>query len=136
MRPITQIFIHCSDTYPRMDIGVKEIRKWHVEERKWSDIGYHDVIRRNGGIETGRPLEKPGAHVKGHNQNSIGICLVGGKAEDGSPEFNFTKAQMHAVSALVKLYRERFPQAEVLGHNDVSTKSCPCFDVTEYFKDA
>ena len=72
-----------------MDIGVKEIRKWHVDENKWSDIGYHDVIRRNGAIETGRPLEKPGAHAKGHNQNAIGICLVGGKADDGGPEFNF-----------------------------------------------
>ena len=60
MRKINLIVIHCSDTYARMDIGVNEIRQWHLQ-RGFNDIGYHYVIRRDGAIEQGRPIEKPGS---------------------------------------------------------------------------
>lgn len=78
MREINLIVVHCTYSRPSMDIGVEEIRKWHVEGNSWTDIGYHYVIRRDGTIEDGRPIERPGAHVKGHNSNSIGIAWVGG----------------------------------------------------------
>ena len=65
MRKINLIVIHCSDTYARMDIGVNEIRQWHLQ-RGFNDIGYHYVIRRDGAIEQGRPIEKPGAHAAGY----------------------------------------------------------------------
>ena len=50
------IVIHCSQTKPSMDIGAKEIDRWH-RERGWLKIGYHKVIRRNGNIENGRGID-------------------------------------------------------------------------------
>ena len=85
MRQIDHIIVHCSYTPPSMDIGAETIREWHTlpkpKGRGWSDIGYHWVIRRNGTVEAGRSEERAGAHAKGYNQDSIGICLIGGKSE-------------------------------------------------------
>ena len=86
------IFVHASATKPSMDIGVEEIREWHlVEPFYFDDIGYHYVIRRNGIVEFGRSKHLIGAHAIGWNSHSLAICLVGGLSEDGtSDEFNFT----------------------------------------------
>jgi N-acetyl-anhydromuramyl-L-alanine amidase AmpD len=74
----SKIILHSSDTPPSMDIGVAEIRQWHLE-RGFRDIGYHYVIRRNGIVELGRHEDIKGAHCKdgGGNNDSLGICLVG-----------------------------------------------------------
>lgn len=133
MRKIEQVIVHCSDTTVQMDIGLDEVRQWHVEERGWNDVGYHDIIRRDGTHELGRELEVIGAHARGYNSSSIGICLVGGRGPDGKPEFNFTGAQMLKLRSLVSLYRDRFPGIEVIGHRDVSAKPCPAFNVKSYF---
>ena len=83
IKVVNYITIHCSATRAEQNITEEDIRKWHLD-RGWSDIGYHCVIRRNGMIEFGRPLDVCGAHVKGYNHNSIGICLVGGIDRKGS----------------------------------------------------
>ena len=44
MRSINEIIIHCSATREGQDISVDTIKKWHVEGRGWSDIGYHFYI--------------------------------------------------------------------------------------------
>lgn len=136
MRDIELIVVHCTYSPPRMDIGVEEIRKWHVEGNKWSDVGYHYVIRRDGTIENGRPLKRPGAHVKGHNSNSIGIAWVGGMAQGSEkPEDNRTDAQNKALFGLIKDLQQKFPGAALMGHRDFKgvVKECPCFDVREWF---
>lgn len=141
-RDVDKIIIHCSDTYPDMDIGVEEIREWHVNERKWSDIGYHFVIRRDGTIETGRDLDKDGdvfeevgAHTFGHNLNSIGICMVGGKSPDNKPSNNFTKEQFTSLRNLIRIIRDDYYKATVHGHRDFSSyKTCPNFDVDEWLE--
>ncbi|EMQ2877340.1 N-acetylmuramoyl-L-alanine amidase, partial [Vibrio navarrensis] len=71
------ITIHCSATSPEQNIGVSEIRAWH-RAKGWRDIGYHWVITRQGELQAGRPMTQQGAHVRGHNQGNIGICLIGG----------------------------------------------------------
>ncbi|MEQ8409112.1 MAG: N-acetylmuramoyl-L-alanine amidase [Gammaproteobacteria bacterium] len=133
MRTISTAIVHCADTYKHMDIGVREIRSWHVDGNGWDDIGYHYVIRRDGSLEDGRPIEHTGAHAAGHNHDSVGICLVGGKGDDNEPEFNYTMAQIKKLHALISILREQFPGIEVIGHRDVSSKACPCFDVKAYF---
>lgn len=136
MRQIDKIIIHCSFTPPSMDIGAAKIRDWHMNEREWSDIGYHYVITRGGLVESGRPLLRSGAHTYGHNENSIGICLVGGMSEKSrKPEFNFTREQMHALRERVQNLLNSHPFATVHGHNEFdSGKECPCFNVQEYFR--
>ena len=128
MRHIDKIIIHCSDTYIDMDIGVDEIREWHVKERKWSDVGYHYIIRRDGKLEKGRDDITPGAHARGYNKQSLGICMVGGKSKDNKPESNFTAAQWASLFKLCGDLRRKH-NAEIIGHNDVSKKACPCFNV-------
>ena len=136
MRRIDSIYIHCTDTPARMDIGIDTVRDWHVTGRGWSDVGYHSFIRRDGTAEPGRPFEQEGAHVRGHNAHSIGICMAGGRGKNGLPECNFTAAQWGTLEALVRTLLDRFSLTpdDVYGHNDVSTKACPCFNVREWAK--
>jgi hypothetical protein len=133
MRKIDLIIIHCADTYPRMDIGVKEIDQWH-KERGWKGVGYHYVIRRNGVIETGRPENEIGAHVTGHNRFSIGVCWVGGKGEDGLPQDNRTESQKQSLRSLIHGLHSKYPDAIIAGHSDFNNnKDCPCFNVQAEF---
>lgn len=140
MRKINKIIIHCSYTPPDMDIGAAEIRDWHVNERNWSDIGYHQVCRRNGLWEAGRPQERVGAHVRGHNVDSIGLCLVGGKKAGGKGggrmECNFTPQQWSALEWMTRklLIQYDISYTAVYGHNDFASKTCPTFDVKAWAK--
>jgi N-acetylmuramoyl-L-alanine amidase len=117
-----------------MDIGVDEIRQWH-KAKKWDDVGYHYVIRRDGVVQAGRSLDFQGAHVQGHNHESIGLCLVGGINPAGVPDANFTAAQYASLESLVKLLLPRYPGAVVRGHRDFPgvTKACPSFDVPAWW---
>ena len=135
MREINKIIVHTAYTTPDMDIGVEEIRDWHVNGNGWSDIGYHYVIRRDGTVEDGRPVEKAGAHTLGQNADSIGICLVGGKeASTGYSVFNYTLAQMGALLDLLEelVVEYSLVKQSIFGHNEFSPKACPCFDVKAY----
>lgn len=134
-RPIDKLIIHCAATRPNQDIGVKEIRKWHVEGNGWKDIGYHDVIRINGDIEKGRPIDQVGAHVAGHNTGSIGVCMVGGVDKDGKPSANFTDAQWRSLERYVRTFKTEYPKATIHGHNEFAAKACPSFDVQKWLKD-
>lgn len=137
MRRIDKIIIHCAATRPSMDVGAKEIRNWHVKDNGWSDIGYHGVIRRDGTLESGRPMDQAGAHTTGHNANSIGICLVGGVKEDGkTPEANFTPEQWDTLARVVRDLVKKFPGATVHGHNEFAQKACPSFDVQKWWAGA
>jgi N-acetylmuramoyl-L-alanine amidase len=131
MRKIDKVIIHCSATKPSMDIGAEVIRGWHLK-RGWKDIGYHFVIKRNGEIEDGRPLEQVGAHVSGYNTGSIGICLVGGVSEKNVniAEDNFTELQWRSLRNLLKIIKADYRNATIHGHNEFSPqKACPSFNV-------
>jgi N-acetylmuramoyl-L-alanine amidase len=128
------IIIHCSATPPSMDIGAREIRAWH-KERGWTDIGYHHVINRHGKLEMGRPTLFVGAHARGFNRTSVGICLVGGVDNTNHPDANYTVAQWEALARLVTACKNMYREAVVLGHRDLPgvTKDCPCFDVPAWW---
>lgn len=135
MRAIDLVVIHASATPPDMDIGVTEIRRWH-KGRGFVDVGYHYVIRRDGKLEEGRPLDQEGAHVRGHNAGSIGICLVGGTDADDRKlaEFNFTMPQMIWLADLLNRLAKDWPRALLRGHRDLdASKACPCFNVTAWW---
>jgi len=131
MRDIDAIVIHCADTPASMDVGVDTIRDWHVNGNGWSDIGYHWVIRRDGGCEKGRDESVSGAHVRGNNSRTIGLCLVGGKGG-----FNFTRQQLAALEAKIIDLTRKYPHARVVGHRDLDgAKECPVFDVSAWWND-
>lgn len=135
MREIKKLIIHCSATKPSMDIGAEDIRGWH-KGKGWDDIGYHYVIRRNGKVEKGRDVSIAGAHAKGHNFNSIGICLVGGIDDNSKADDNYNLKQYNALIQLISFLEITFPIDDVLGHRDLPSvnKSCPCFDVRAWYK--
>ncbi|MBQ3957872.1 MAG: N-acetylmuramoyl-L-alanine amidase [Bacteroidaceae bacterium] len=131
-RHINEIILHCTDTKPAMDVGVKEITQWH-RAKGWLTCGYHFVIRRDGTVEQGRDLADPGAHCYNHNAESIGVCYVGGQDENGKPADTRTPEQRIALDAIVKTLHAVFPDADIRGHHDINpAKDCPCFDVGEY----
>lgn len=129
------IVVHCSATPESMRVGVSEIRQWH-KDRGWKDVGYHFVITRNGSIQHGRPIEDVGAHVRGHNGNSIGICLIGGVDEHDDPVANYTTRQYLSLRLLIDGIKMRYSNAKLMGHRDFPevAKDCPCFDVREWYK--
>ncbi|MEJ1365638.1 MAG: N-acetylmuramoyl-L-alanine amidase [Candidatus Sedimenticola sp. (ex Thyasira tokunagai)] len=141
---IDKVIVHCSATPSDMDIGADVIREWHTIGNGWKDIGYHYVIRRDGSTENGRDMDgdgnvedEIGAHAKGFNRSSIGICLVGGTDSDSrrDAEANYTYAQYSALVMLVQQIKGRHgTDVEVIGHRDLnSAKACPCFDVRSLF---
>ena len=128
------LIIHCAATKPSMDIGLNEIRRWHLD-LGWRDVGYHYIIRRNGEVELGRSISDTGSHARGYNHKSVGLCMVGGMAEDNSAENNFTAQQWTALLDLVKQIKTNYPEAEIIGHNEISEKECPSFDVQKWKED-
>lgn len=132
MREINDIIIHCTATRKNRHHTVDEIRRWHLE-RGFEDIGYHFVIYLDGSLHPGRPVDQVGAHAYGHNQNSIGICYVGGLDRRGRPANTLNKAQERTLVTLIKTLQAIFPQAALHGHNDYSPKQCPCFNVAEWW---
>lgn len=135
IKAVDYLVVHCSATPSTMDIGAEEIRRWH-RQKGWLDIGYHYVIRRDGTVETGRPETRPGAHARGYNERSLGVCLVGGVEADGkTPEANYTDDQMTALAVLLDLLEQSHEGAEVVGHRDLPgvSKACPCFDAPGWY---
>jgi len=133
MRNIEKIIIHCSATPEGRDVKIETIKSWHVKGRGWCDIGYHYVIELNGLIKFGRPLEKSGAHTKGHNATSIGICYVCGIDKDKKPKDTRTEQQKEALIQLIDILLNDYPDATIHGHNEFSAKACPSFNVQKEF---
>ena len=117
----TKIIVHCSDSPDDRNVTSKEIRQWHLD-RGWSDIGYHYVIRRDGVVEQGRDDSVKGAHTKGHNTGSLGICLVG--------RLKFTEEQIEQLVWLIDHLCDeyRMKSSDVFCHNEFTdNKTCPNF---------
>lgn len=129
MRKISEIILHCSDTPAGREVTVDDIRRWHVDERGWSDIGYHYVVYLDGTVHEGRPEAIQGAHCRGHNKQSIGICYIGG----GSGEDTRTEEQKDALVDLLLILKTKYPDAKIYGHRDFSNKQCPSFDATKEY---
>ncbi len=143
------ITLHCSATNPAKPFTKADLHHAHVVKKKWSDIGYHYYIRTDGTIHPCRPMNRSGAHVKGHNTDNIGICLEGGVDANGKAEANFTDIQLEAAHHLteelaenycvehhnVKGHRDWFPDLNGDGVIDRRDwlKECPCFDVAEWY---
>ena len=109
------------------------IQTLHPQGNGWSDIGYHYVIHLDGLTEIGRPVSIQGAHVSGENEDSIGVCYVGGVDKDLEPEDTMTVEQEISFVELVKSLRLTFGYLSVHGHNEYSSKACPSFSVEKKF---
>lgn len=144
MREINLIVIHCSATRADRCFTEHDVTAAH-RCRGFKECGYHYYIRKNGDIKTMRPIERIGAHVRGFNAASIGICYEGGLDEHGRPADTRTEWQRHSLRVLVRVLMIDYPGCRLCGHRDLSPdlnrngeiepeewiKACPCFDVAK-----
>lgn len=146
MRRIKEIIIHCTATKEGVKCSIEDIRRVHLA-RGFDDVGYHYVVNIDGSIDIGRTPERIGAHCKGHNTYSLGVCYVGGLDANGKPKDTRTAEQKQALINLLTRLKSEYPGADILGHRDTSPdtnnngkvdkwewlKACPCFDaIKEY----
>lgn len=151
MRPLDPnkvefIVLHCSATPEGLDLNANDINRMH-RNRGFSMIGYHKLIKLNGAVEDGRPLDKQGAHVRGYNHKSVGICYIGGLDSARKAKDTRTPMQTVALANEVAALKQKFPNAKVVGHRDLSPdldgdgvvekhewmKMCPSFSVQDEF---
>lgn len=132
MRTIKELILHCTATQEGVEVSVERVNQWH-QLRGFRCIGYHFLIGLHGEVWKGRPVEEIGAHCTGHNQNSIGICYVGGCDKNMRPKDTRTPEQRQALKQLVNELKKQYPEATVHGHNEFANKACPCFDVKKEF---
>jgi N-acetylmuramoyl-L-alanine amidase len=121
------IVVHYSATYPDQRVDVSVIDQWH-RQRGFSGCGYHWVVLRDGTVQPGRPESVVGAHVRGRNTGTIGICWTGGLDRATGPNKGVWNPTPEQERALVKLIREvlaRHPGARVVGHCDLVATECP-----------
>ena len=121
------IVIHCSDTPDSENWEAIDIHKMHIGFG-WDGIGYHKIINKNGLVENGRPEYWIGAHVKGKNVCSLGVCLIGRN--------NFNNKQYNSLINILKSWKTKYPRAKIIGHNELTDtdKTCPNFNVQSWLK--
>ena len=122
---ISLLVIHCSDTPDDKHLTGIDIHRMHLNFG-WDGVGYHKIIQRDGTVENGRPEYWIGAHAKGINSISLGVCLIGRE--------HFTKKQFKSLKLILLDWRSRFPKTKITGHcNAIKTdKTCPNFDVNKW----
>ena len=139
-RDVTEVIIHATETYSNKNIGSPEINDIH-NKLGHDGIGFHYVIRRDGSLQRGRPVNRKGEHapVNDHNDFSIGIVMVGGLAAASGQEnpsrspHSFTRAQFTTLEQFLESFYRKFPGGQVFGHNDVDIAELdPYFDVPDY----
>ncbi|WP_051219473.1 N-acetylmuramoyl-L-alanine amidase [Oceanobacter kriegii] len=141
---INTIVIHCADTPNGRANTIEDIDLWHRQRGFRRDlsiapsyqpnltaVGYHYVIEVDGTVRCGRPVLETGAHVSGHNHNTIGICLIG--------RDQYTNEQWIALESLVRalqmpsLVAQGLSIQHIKGHREYNkAKSCPGFDVADW----
>ena len=99
--------------------SVEDIHQWHLKNG-WSGIGYHFLVRKDGTIYQGRPLDTIGAHAKGANNDSIGICAEGDFMKE-----KMNSIQLNALIDLVSYLKNKYHLSTVKRHKDVASTDCP-----------
>lgn len=131
---VTEIIVHCTATKEGQSVTVADVDRWH-KAKGWAGIGYHYLVYLDGTIHQGRSENKIGAHCVGHNSHSIGVCYVGGLANDGkTAKDTRTEAQKAGLLKILKELKARYPNAKIYGHRDFAAKACPCFDAKAEYK--
>lgn len=141
-RIITSMVIHASETYTNQNIGSEEL---HIEHnaKDLDGLQYHFVIRRDGKLQRGRPLDTVGksSTVSGHDVRSIDVCLVGGlncstgceNPDQYRSSQSFTREQMTTLESVCEAFYRRYHGGQVFGHNEIEPLvTDPYFDVSQY----
>lgn len=149
MGKLKYLVIHCTATPEGREVTKADLEQWHLKERGWSRLGYSDMIHVDGRLEnliefdqddTVDPWEISNG-ASGYNSTSRHVVYVGG-AEKHKPEgmANFPLKdtrnfnQLETLEVYVKFMILRHPEIKVIGHNQISNKGCPSFDVRKFLE--
>ena len=146
MRDIKRIFIHCTAGSQKQTVTdlLAEFKR-----KGWRNPGYHVVITPDGECNQLLDYDKVSNGVKAYNSTAINVAYVGGIDNNGKSVDNRTAEQKKSLIDLLKVLRKRYPEAQILGHRDISSdtnhngkvdtweriKDCPCFDAIPEYKD-
>lgn len=127
------LVIHCSATRCNSDYTPEQMLRDH-RSQGFRTVGYHFYIRKDGTVTRHRKLLEVGAHARGYNRCSIGICYEGGLDASGRPADTRTTEQRVALTELLWKLHKLFPNALIVGHGELPgvRKACPCFECSEY----
>ena len=123
-REYTGAFVIHHSGMRNVDMTVAEIHDLHKIQNKWSGIGYHFVVHKDGIISEGRPLESRGAHSFMNNEFTVGICLTG-NYDFGKPPIAQVISAVELVGALCNKYKFAPTDTTIFGHRDFGGTSCP-----------
>lgn len=132
---IKYIIIYCSATREGQPYPPELLDRDH-RERGYSSAGYHYYILMDGRVVTFRGEAELGAHTRGYNRESIGVCYEGGLSLGGIPKDTRTPEQKRALEHLLWKLKTRYPKAEIVGHRDLCRyKACPSFDARSEYRE-
>ena len=146
MRGIKRIFVHCTAGSQRQTVADLQAE---FKRKGWKNPGYHYVIQADGTVKQLLGEQFVSNGVKGYNSTSVNVAYMGGIDADGKAVDNRTDAQKASLITLLKELKGRYPNAEIMGHRDISPdtngngivdpweriKECPCFDAKEEYKE-
>jgi hypothetical protein len=98
------------------------IRKSHIDRLQAADIGYHYVIDRAGRVWEGRSVAYQGAHVREHNENNLGVMVLG-NFDQQQPSAAQLATLRGTLSALMKQHGVRVNK--VYTHQELNKTECP-----------
>lgn len=146
MRGIKRIFVHCTAGSQRQTVADLQAE---FKRKGWKNPGYHYVIQADGTVKQLLGEQFVSNGVKGYNSTSVNVAYMGGIDADGKAVDNRTDAQKASLLTLLKELKGRYPNAEIMGHRDISPdtngngivdpweriKECPCFNAKDEYKD-
>lgn len=134
MREITEIIVHCTANTARCKLTPLQIIQG-CQKRIGDKGGYHCIIDLNGMLYVFYPATEVVYHAEGHNSHSIGIAYIGGLDLDAkTPKNTLNVAQADTLRELLQELLRFYPNAKIMGHNEISNKACPSFDVQDFCK--
>lgn len=127
-----KIFVHHSLTKDSGSVSWGAIRKYHTETKKnpYKDIGYHAGIElvKSGNelyyeILMGRMWDTPGAHVRGANGDSLGLCFIG-NYDITAPKKEMIKIGAKVIALWLRLFNLTID--DIYSHHNFNIhKTCP-----------
>ena len=120
------VIIHHSLTKDSKTVSWDAITRYHIDVMGFDDNGYHWGIEQVDDafkVFSGRSELSVGAHCRGMNSKSIGVCCVG-NYDLTPPPYWMMKELINLVIAILTRYN--IPIENVRGHHDyASYKTCP-----------
>lgn len=134
-----RIVIHHSSAEDGPKLDFPSIRRYHMEQRGYADIGYHFLVEKyNDDLGSksfvatcGRPLNMAGAHAKGANADSIGVCFIGNYME-AAPPMPMLVAGARLIAGLIEAcglldyYQSPGVDGVIVPHRGTGTTATDC----------